>query len=175
MRSRRSGPSVSSTSGSRRPTRPRARAGAEVAPGRYGAWAVLRKRKGRECALLAVGVAWQPALAAAEELAGEGLDVTVLNCRFLKPVDRELREALLHDHRVLVTVEDGTVTNGFGAYLAGLVQTVAPETRVVPLGAPDRTYEHAPRAQQLAEVGLTGAGIAARVRALAAEESLTHS
>ena len=146
---------------------------AEVAPVRYGTWDVLRK--GRECALLAVGAMCQPALAAAEQLAVDGFDLTVVNCRFLKPVDRELLDALLHDHRLLVTVEDGTVTNGFGAYIAGLVQTVAPETRVVPLGAPDRTYEHAPRAQQLAEVGLTGAGIAARVRALAAEESLTHS
>src|SRR6266699_183493 len=146
---------------------------AGVAPIRYGTWDVLRK--GRECALLAVGAMCQPALAAAEELAADGFDVTVVNCRFLKPVDRELLDALLHDHRVLVTVEDGTVTNGFGAFLAGLVQTVAPETRVVPLGAPDRTYEHAPRAQQLAEVGLNGAGIAARVRALAAEQSLTHS
>ena len=146
---------------------------AEVAPIRYGTWDVLRK--GHECALLAVGATCQPALVAAQELAGEGFDVTVVNCRFLKPVDRELLDALLHDHKLLVTVEDGTVTNGFGAYLAGLVQTVAPETRVVPLGAPDRSYEHAPRAQQLAEVGLTGAGIAARVRALAAEESLTHS
>ena len=146
---------------------------AEVAPIRYGTWDVLRK--GHECALLAVGAMCQPALAAAQELAGEGFEVTVVNCRFLKPVDRELLDALLHDHRLLVTVEDGTVTNGFGAYIAGLVQTVAPQTRVVPLGAPDRSYEHAPRAQQLAEVGLTGAGIATRVRALAAEESLTHS
>jgi 1-deoxy-D-xylulose-5-phosphate synthase len=146
---------------------------AEVAPIRYGTWDVLRK--GRECALLAVGVTCQPALAAAEQLAAEGLDVTVVNCRFLKPVDRELLDALLRDHRLLVTVEDGVATNGFGAFLAGLVQTVAAETRVVPLGAPDRTYEHAPRAQQLAEVGLTGPGIAARVRALAAEGSLTHS
>src|SRR5713101_988173 len=146
---------------------------AEVAPIRYGTWDVLRK--GHDCALLAVGAMCQPALTAAQELAGEGFDVTVVNCRFLKPVDRELLDGLLHDHKLLVTVEDGTVTNGFGAYLAGLVQTVAPETRVVPLGAPDRSYEHAPRAQQLAEVSLTGAGIAARVRALAAEESLTHS
>ena len=146
---------------------------AEVAPIRYGTWDVLRK--GRECALLAVGAMCQPALAAAEELAAEGIEVTVVNCRFLKPVDRDLLDALLHDHRLLVTVEDGTVTNGFGAFLAALVQTVAPETRVVPLGVPDRTYEHAPRAQQLAEVGLTGVGIAARVRALAAERSLTHS
>ncbi|HKW40596.1 MAG TPA: 1-deoxy-D-xylulose-5-phosphate synthase [Gemmatimonadales bacterium] len=146
---------------------------AEVAPIRYGSWEVLRK--GRECALLAVGVMCQPALAAAEQLTAEGLDVTVVNCRFLKPVDRELLDALLRDHRLLVTVEDATVTNGFGACLAGLVQTIAPETRVVPLGAPDGSYEHAPRAQQLAQVGLTGSGIAARVRALAAEASLTHS
>jgi len=146
---------------------------AEVAPIRYGTWDVLRK--GKECALLAVGVMCQPALAAAKELAAEGLDVTVVNCRFLKPVDRELLDALLRDHRLLVTVEDGVVTNGFGAFLAGLVQTIAPEARVVPLGAPDRSYEHAPRGAQLAEVGLTGPGIAARVRALAAEESLTHS
>jgi hypothetical protein len=46
---------------------------------------------------------------------------------------------------------------------------------VVPLGVPDRTYEHAPRAEQLAAVGLTGPGLAARVRALAAEDSLTAS
>src|SRR6058998_964976 len=146
---------------------------AEVAPIRYGTWDVLRK--GHDCALLAVGAMCQPALTAAQELAGEGFDVTVVNCRFLKPVDRELLDALLHDHRLLVTVEDGVVTNGFGASLAGLVETVAPGVRVVPLGAPDRTYEHAPRAQQLAEVGLTGAGLAARVRALAAEGSLTPS
>jgi 1-deoxy-D-xylulose-5-phosphate synthase len=146
---------------------------AEVAPIRYGTWELLRK--GRECALLAVGPMCQAALAAAEQLTAEGLDVTVVNCRFLKPVDRELLDALLRDHRLLVPVEDGTVTNGFGAYLAGFVQTVAPETRVVPLGAPDTTYEHAPRAQQLAQVGLSGAGIATRVRALAAEASLTHS
>jgi 1-deoxy-D-xylulose-5-phosphate synthase len=92
----------------------------------------------------------------------------------LKPVDRAALEALVREHRLLVTVEDGVVTNGFGAALAGLVETIAPEVRVVPLGAPDRTYEHAPRARQLAEAGLTGEGIAARVRALVAEESPTR-
>src|SRR3989454_3307521 len=146
---------------------------AEVAPVPYGTWEVLRK--GKDCALLAVGVMCQPALAAAATLAAEGLDVTVVNCRFLKPMDRELLDALVRDHRLLVTVEDATVVNGFGAALAAVVQTTAPEVRVVTLGAPDKTYEHAPRAQQLAEVGLTGPGIAARIRALAAEESLTPS
>jgi 1-deoxy-D-xylulose-5-phosphate synthase len=144
---------------------------AEVAPVPYGTWEVLRK--GKDCALLAVGVMCQPALAAAEALAAEGLDVTVVNCRFLKPMDREVLDALVREHRLLVSVEDGTVVNGFGATLAAVVQATAPEVRVVTLGVPDRTYEHAPRAQQLDEVGLTGSGIAARVRALAAEESLS--
>src|SRR5881628_2591515 len=149
---------------------------AEVAAIPYGSWEVLRAGKAkRDCALLAVGVMCRPALQAAEALAAEGLDVTVVNCRFLKPIDRELLDALVHDHRLLVTVEDGAVVNGFGAYLAGLVQTTAPGVRVVPLGVPDRTYEHAPRARQLEEVGLTGEGIAARIRAFAAEESLTPS
>ena len=59
--------------------------------------------------------------------------------------------------------------------MAGLVATLAPDVRLGLLGVPDRTYEHAPRAQQLAEVGLTGSAIAARVRALAAEESPARS
>src|SRR6059036_2607040 len=146
---------------------------AEVAPIPYGTWEVLRK--GKDCALLAVGVMCRPALEAAQALAADGLDVTVVNCRFLKPIDREILDALTHEHKLLVTVEDGVVVNGFGAYIAAVVQTTAPEVRVVQTTAPDRTYEHAPRAQQLAEVGLTGPGIAARVRALAAEESLTPS
>ncbi|MGH7547420.1 MAG: 1-deoxy-D-xylulose-5-phosphate synthase [Gemmatimonadales bacterium] len=146
---------------------------AEVAPIPYGTWDVLRK--GKDCAILAVGVMCKPALDAAEALAADGLDVTVVNCRFLKPVDRETLDALMRDHRLLVTVEDGAVVNGFGAALAGLVETTTPEVRVVPLGVPDRTYEHAPRARQLEDVGLTGRGIAVRVRALAAEESLAPS
>src|SRR5690348_766386 len=144
---------------------------ADVQPVPYGTWEVLRK--GKDGAILAVGVMCQPALAAAEQLAADGWDLTVVNCRFLKPLDRTTLDALVHDHQLLLTVEDGTVVNGFGAYLAGVVETTAPGVRVVPLGVPDRIYEHAPRAQQLAEVGLTAEGIVTRFRALAAEESLT--
>jgi 1-deoxy-D-xylulose-5-phosphate synthase len=142
---------------------------AEVAPVPYGTWEIRRQGKG--CALLPLGAMCGPAEAAASALVAEGLDVTVVNCRFLKPVDRETLDALLKDHRLLVTVEDGVVTNGFGAYLAALVQALAPEVRVVALGAPDRTYEHAPRAKQLEAVGLTAEGIASRIRALHAEEA----
>ena len=142
---------------------------AAVAPVRYGTWEILRQGKG--CAILPVGAMCAPAMAAASAVAAEGLDVTVVNCRFVKPVDRETLDALLKDHRILVTVEDGVVTNGFGAYLAAIVQTLAPEVRVIALGAPDRTYEHAPRAKQLESVGLTADGIASRIRALHTEEA----
>jgi len=157
---------------------PRDKAPAEVPPAAevpaiaYGTWELLKK--GKDCAILAVGTMCQPALDAAKALGADGLDVSVVNARFLKPMDREMLDALTQSHKLLVTVEDGTVVNGFGAALAALVQTTAPDCRVVALGVPDRTYEHAPRAQQLADVGLTGEGIAARIRALAAEESLTR-
>jgi 1-deoxy-D-xylulose-5-phosphate synthase len=146
---------------------------AEVAPVPYGTWEMLRQ--GKQCAILAVGVMCAPAMKAAAALAAEGLDVSVVNCRFLKPLDRAMLEALVQGHRCLVTVEDGTVVNGFGAYLAETVQTIAPDVRVVALGAPDRIYEHAPRARQLEAAGLTAEGIAARVRALHAEEAAISS
>jgi 1-deoxy-D-xylulose-5-phosphate synthase len=137
----------------------------------YGTWEMLRA--GRECAILAVGVMCQPALEAAELLASDGFDPTVVNCRFVKPLDRDMLHALAAAHRLLVTVEDGTAVNGFGAQVAAAVEATDPEVRVVVMGAPDRTFEHASRQHQLAEAGLTGAGIADRVRAWAAEESLT--
>ena len=147
---------------------------AEVAAVPFGTWEVLRQGKGG-IAILPVGAMCVPAMQAAESLAAEGLDVSVVNCRFLKPVDRAAIEVLARDHRVLLTVEDGVVTNGFGVYLAGIVQAIAPRVRVVALGALDKTYEHAPRARQLESVGLSAAGIAARVRELHAEEVAPRS
>ncbi len=146
---------------------------AEVAAVSYASWETLRQ--GNECAILAVGVMCQPAIAAAELLDADGFDVTVINCRFLKPMDESTLGSVLESHRLLVTVEDGTVVNGFGATVARRVDELAPEVRVTCMGAPDRTYEHAPRAQQLAAVGLDARGIAERVRALAAQESLSHT
>ena len=143
----------------------------DVGPLPYGSWEVLRQ--GRDCAILAVGVMCAPALAAAELLRADGLDASVVSCRFLKPMDHALLELLVRDHRVLVTVEDGVVVNGFGAMVAAHVGELASDVRVSTLGVADRTWEHAARSAQLAAAGLDAAGIAARVRALAEQESLS--
>jgi len=146
---------------------------AEIPAVPYGTWDVLRH--GHDCAILAVGVMCAPAMEAAARLAEEGLDVTVVNCRFLKPMDLAMLEGLIKDHRLLVTVEDGTVVNGFGAALSAHVGEVAPDVRVGVLGAADRTWEHASRAAQLAEAGLDAEGIANKVRQLAGQESVSST
>jgi 1-deoxy-D-xylulose-5-phosphate synthase len=135
----------------------------------YGTWEPLRA--GADVAILAVGTMVQPALGAAELLAAEGIDCAVVNCRFLKPMDDAMLESLAQRHRIVVTVEEGTVVNGFGAFLAETLQTTHPEVRVVALGVPDRLVEQAPRAEQLEQFGLTGPGIARRISALHQEES----
>ncbi len=137
----------------------------------YGSWEQLREGGG-DVAILAVGTMVAPAVQAATMLAADGVDCAVVNCRFLKPLDTALLESLVQRQRILVTVEEGTIVNGFGAYLAETLQTIHPEVRVVALGVPDRLIDQAPRAEQLELFGLTAAGIARRITALQHEESL---
>ncbi len=146
------------------------RPAAEIPAVAYGSWEQLRR--GKDVAILAVGTMVLPARAAADLLAPDGIDCEVVNCRFLKPLDHAMLESLLQRHRTIVTVEEGTIVNGFGAYLAETVQTTYPEVRVVALGVPDRVIEQAPRVDQLELFGLTAAGIARRIAALQHEESL---
>ena len=127
-------------------------------------------RPGKDVALLAVGTMVQPALDAAGRLSAEGIDAAVINCRFMKPYDEIMLESIVLGTKVVVTIEEGTVVNGFGAMLARELAT-HPEVRVAALGVPDRLIEQAPRAEQLERYGLTGAGIAARIMTLHHEES----
>jgi 1-deoxy-D-xylulose-5-phosphate synthase len=143
---------------------------AEIPAVPYGSWEQLRP--GKDVAILAVGTMVNAARQAAELLAPDDIDCEVVNCRFLKPLDHAMLESLLQRHRTIVTVEEGTIVNGFGAYLAETLQTTHPEVRVVALGVPDRLIEQAPRVEQLELFGLTAAGIARRITTLQHEESL---
>jgi 1-deoxy-D-xylulose-5-phosphate synthase len=130
----------------------------------YGTWEVLRR--GTDVAVLAVGTMVLPAMAAAASLAADGLNITVVNCRYMKPYDELTLAALVADHRQLLVVEEGTVVNGFGAFMSHVVGAMDSATRVAVHGVPDRFIEQASRARQLSQVGLDAAGIAERVRAL---------
>jgi len=143
---------------------------AEIPATPYATWEVLRQ--GRDLAILATGTMVNPSLEAAGQLAQEGLDVTVVNCRYLKPYDEVTLQAVLANHGHILTVEEGTVVNGFGAMMAAVAQRLAPAVRVAVHGVPDRIIYAAPRRRQLAQCGLDAAGIAARVRAQLASEAL---
>jgi 1-deoxy-D-xylulose-5-phosphate synthase len=142
----------------------------EVSAIDYGSWDILRR--GDELAILAVGTMVEPSLAAALAMAAEGVNVTVVNCRFLKPYDATTLASLLVDHRRFVVVEEGTSINGFGSYMASVIGELDAGALVIPHGVPDRFVEQAPRARQLAAVGLDVAGITRRVRAALESEAL---
>jgi 1-deoxy-D-xylulose-5-phosphate synthase len=129
-------------------------------------------RQGSDVAILAVGTMVGTSLQAAERLAADGLDVTVVNCRFLKPHDEVTLAAILAHHRQILVVEEGTTINGFGAYIAAVIERQEPSVRVHTHGVPDRIIHAAARSRQLAMLGLDAAGIARRVRALHETEAL---
>jgi len=142
---------------------------AEIPAVPYATWEILRKGAGvRDAAggiaILATGTMVLPSLAAAEMLAEDGINATVVNCRFLKPHDAETLAAIVADNRYVLVVEEGTVVNGFGAHLAAVVADIDSTVRVAAHGVPDSFIEQAPRARQLSSIGLDPAGIAARVR-----------
>ena len=143
----------------------------EISAAPIGTWEVL-VRGTDGVAILAVGTMVQTSLAAAEALRREGIHVTVVNCRYLKPHDEVTLAALLASHKALLVVEEGTVVNGFGAYMARLVEQQEPGGRVIAHGVPDRIIVAASRQRQLALCGLDADGIAARVRALHESEAL---
>jgi 1-deoxy-D-xylulose-5-phosphate synthase len=116
------------------------------------------RRRGKGVALLAFG-----ALVPAAEQVGAELGLTVVNMRFVKPLDRELLLELAATHDGFVTLEDNVVMGGAGS---AVLELFAQEGVIKPtllLGLPDRFQDHAARAELLAEAGLDAASIRASV------------
>jgi 1-deoxy-D-xylulose-5-phosphate synthase len=121
---------------------------------------------GRRVALIGYGSGVGKALAAADELAGEDLSVTVVDARFAKPIDAGLMAQLAAEHDLLVTVEEGVLAGGFGsAVWETLSETGARPPRIVRVGLPDRYVTHGKPALLHEEIGFTPERIAERVTA----------
>jgi 1-deoxy-D-xylulose-5-phosphate synthase len=116
------------------------------------------KRQGKRIAILAFGSMLKPALEAAE-----ALDATVVNMRFVKPLDAAMVEQMAATHELIVTVEEHQIMGGAGsAVLEVLARTSA---RALLLGLPDRFIDHGDSAKLLSSVGLDAEGIAKSIRA----------
>jgi 1-deoxy-D-xylulose-5-phosphate synthase len=118
------------------------------------------RREGRGIAILAFGTLLKSALEA-----GEALDATVVNMRFVKPLDEELVARLARTYDLLVTVEDNVTRGGAGSAVAECLAARDIAVRILHLGLPDRFVDHGDQSQLLAQVGLDRDGIRKSIEA----------
>jgi 1-deoxy-D-xylulose-5-phosphate synthase len=117
-------------------------------------------REGSDLAVIAIGSTVYPALAAAQRLAEEGIDIKVINARFAKPVDSELIAGTAATIKKIITVEENVLQGGFGsAVLELLSEKNITGVRIKRLGIPDEFVEHATQAQLRQKYGIDEDGI----------------
>jgi 1-deoxy-D-xylulose-5-phosphate synthase len=124
--------------------------------------------------VVAVGSTVRPAVAAAEALAGAGLAVSVVDARFVKPLDEDLIVSEATRAGRVVTVEEGCLPGGFGSAVLEALERrglVGDGILVRRLGLPDAFVTHGDQAKQRAELGIDADGIAAACRELAKERA----
>jgi 1-deoxy-D-xylulose-5-phosphate synthase len=117
------------------------------------------RRSGKKVAILAFGSMLKPALEV-----GEALDATVVNMRFVKPLDLQLLKQIAGEHDLIVTVEEHQIMGGAGSAVCEELARLKAHNRVLLLGLPDRFVDHGDAGKLLASVGLDAAGILNSVR-----------
>jgi len=127
---------------------------------------------GIDGAIIACGAMLQQAMAAAEILKKDGLDVAVINARFVKPLDIKLLTQIFEECRFVVTVEEGALMGGFGSAVLEAACSHGWDTRVLrTLGIPDQFIEHGDRNELLNELGLDASGIVKTCKTLSEKYS----
>jgi 1-deoxy-D-xylulose-5-phosphate synthase len=124
-------------------------------------------RDGGDIAILALGSMVYPCLDAAARLESAGIKATVINARFMKPLDQELFTVLAAEKQFLVTAEEGTEAGGFGAQVAALLHDRKIPTSILRLAVPDRIVPHGAPNLLHAKYGLDVEGIVDRIRTYA--------
>ena len=121
--------------------------------------------EGGEIAFLAVGIMNETATKAAEILAEQGIEATLANMRFVKPLDEELLLQLGTDKKLLVTLEENVLAGGFGSAVAEFLLDKGLPARLLRFGLPDAFVEQGSRKELLELVGLTPEAVAAKILA----------
>jgi len=127
-----------------------------------GTWEVLRE--GADMAIIACGNMVHSASLAAEELAGEGIECSVVNGRFVKPMDRELLLRIAQQTGRILTVEENTIMGGFGSGIMELLSREGVTLPVKCLGIPDTFITHGSQNSLRNRIGLDREGISKAIR-----------
>jgi 1-deoxy-D-xylulose-5-phosphate synthase len=137
-----------------------------------GTGEILREGDGK-VAIVGYGTGVGKALEAAVLLAESGIEVTVADARFAKPIDAPLMAQLAAEHELLVTVEEGVLAGGFGSAVWETLDEIgAHAARMLRVGLPDRYVTHGTPPLLHAEVGFTGRRIAERIEAAVADRAI---
>jgi 1-deoxy-D-xylulose-5-phosphate synthase len=132
-------------------------------------------RVGNDGTIICYGTQLSDAIRAADLLNEEGLEVTVINARFAKPLDTDVILDAIGRSPFVITVEEAALQTGFGsAVLEAANEAGLPAPHVVRLGIPDRFVEHGERAELLADLGLDSAGIVRSCRAASSQNTSTN-
>ncbi len=150
----------------------------ELQPVELGKAEVLRQ--GADGTILSIGTQLDAAMSAAEELASEGIEVAVVNARFIKPLDADLIAKCIQESPFVVTVEEGMLMGGFGSAVVEFANENNLDARHIKrLGIPDQYIEHGTRPELLEEVGIDSDSIKTACQKLnkiwgSAQESSVH-
>jgi 1-deoxy-D-xylulose-5-phosphate synthase len=126
-------------------------------------------REGSDIGILALGAMVHPAMEAASRLEGLGIHATVINARYVKPLDEELICCLAAEKQFLVTAEEGTEAGGFGASVATLLQDRKIPASLLRIAVPDRIIPHGAPDLLHAKYGLDVDGIFEKIKNFAHE------
>ncbi|MDQ3221113.1 MAG: 1-deoxy-D-xylulose-5-phosphate synthase [Acidobacteriota bacterium] len=123
-------------------------------------------RDGTEAVIIAYGSMVNPAIEAAKSLERDGIETTVVNARFVKPLDHDLILALSKSHRLIITVEEAYLAGGFGSAVIELLEEngLLDKLKVVRMGVPDEIVTHGDPKFLLARYGLDADGISMKVK-----------
>ena len=120
--------------------------------------------EGEGVALFAYGSMVENAWQALDELSKNGINATLVNARFTKPLDVEMLKSLAENHHTLVTIEEHVLMGGFGSAVTAAVTDESLDfTRVLRLGIPDEFITFGPRGQLLEDCGLDPSSITRRI------------
>ncbi|MEE1839225.1 MULTISPECIES: 1-deoxy-D-xylulose-5-phosphate synthase [unclassified Streptomyces] len=144
------------------------------AVGRIGGMDVLHRADDPDVLLVAVGVLAPVCLNAADLLAGAGIRCTVVDPRWVKPVDEEL-PPLASRHRLVAVVEDNSRAGGVGSAVGQALRDASVDVPLRTFGIPEQFLAHGKRAEVLADIGLTPVEIAGRISAALAAGAATRT
>lgn len=136
----------------------------EYTPIKLGTYEVISK--GDNIAILAIGVMVKHSIEAKQILVGDNINPTIVNARFLKPMDENLLHKIFKEHKTIITIEDNVIDGGFGSRVNKFMVDNNYKSKIINIGLPDEFVQHGNAEDIYEYVGLSSKCIAKRIKSL---------